>query len=237
MNIKYELGRFLNGRGYKMVRDYRWPEIYGNLLFLGFALLRKKEGHKTQILQIGAFDGHMCDPLEAILQNDRVHAILVEPQKIPYESLSRLYHNNPRIHIVNAAIGEFDGEAVLYVPAADPSPKASLIPHHHMRFGLKRSAVRKITVPLISVTTLLKQNDLKGIDILQLDTEGMDYRIMQCFFSAGIEPTIINFESLHLDKKERLASRDLLKKKGYWYIDTNEDTFAVKESLVRAINH
>lgn len=85
----------------------------------------------------------------------------------------------------------------------------------------------------LSVAALVKQCQAEHIDILQLDTEGMDYKIIGWFFQAGVEPAIINFESLHLDRSEREAARNLLREKGYWWIDTDQDTFAVKESLVR----
>jgi FkbM family methyltransferase len=237
MSIRYHLGRFVKKCGYKMARDYRWPEVHGNLLFFGFSLLNAKKSGMIQVLQIGAFDGHVCDPLEEILQNERVAAVLVEPQTSPYESLVKRYAGNPRIRIVNAAVGESDGKVTLYVPSSEASPKASLIARHHNRFGLKSGEVREVTVPSLSVASLVKQCQVERVDILQLDTEGMDYRILNWFFEDGVEPIIINFESLHLGKADRQTSRDLLRKKGYWWIDTDQDTFAVKESLVRMDNH
>jgi hypothetical protein len=44
---------------------------------------------------------------------------------------------------------------------------------------------------------------------------------------------VLNFESLHLSKAERLASRQLLNASGYWWIESDQDTFALKESLVK----
>src|SRR5208282_5777520 len=127
MNIRYQLGRFLNKCGYKMARDYRWPEFHGNLLLLGFSLLSARKSGIMRVLQIGAFDGHACDPLEEILRNERVAAVLVEPQTAPCESLARRYAGNPRIRMINAAVGEFDGKATLYVPSSEASPMASLM--------------------------------------------------------------------------------------------------------------
>jgi hypothetical protein len=71
------------------------------------------------------------------------------------------------------------------------------------------------------------------LHLLQVDTEGMDYQILKWFFEAGVEPDVLNFESLHLRKAERLASRQLLNARGYWWIDSDQDTFALKESLVK----
>jgi FkbM family methyltransferase len=232
INFRYHLGRLFRKCGYRLARDYRWPEVRGNLLVLGFALLRARRSGTIHVLQIGAFDGHACDPLLEILQNENVSAILVEPQKIPYERLVARYATNPRISLINAAVAECDGAVKLYVPGSADSPKASLIAEHHRRFGTDAKEVRKIEVPSVSVASLVKRFHGERLDLLQVDTEGMDYQILKWFFDAGVEPAVLNFESLHLSRAERLASRQLLNTRGYWWIESDQDTFALKESLV-----
>ena len=233
INFRYRAGRLLKKLGYKLSRDYRWPEVHGNLLLLGFSLLRAHYSGLIQIVQIGAFDGQIDDPLDDILQNENVSAILVEPQKIPYERLAERYASNPRVLLINAAVAGHDGVVRLYVPGSAPSPKASLIAQHHRRFGSDAKEVREIEVPSVSVGSLVKTFHGERLHLLQLDTEGMDYQILKWFFDAGVEPDVLNFESLHLTEAERLASRQLLDAREYWRIDSEQDTFALKESLVR----
>ena len=216
------------------MRDFRWPEVHGNLLLMGFSLLRAREQGIIQVLQIGAFDGVASDPLEEILEDDLISAILVEPQISPYEMLVNRYGNNPKIRLINAAIADKDGTATLYVPSSTASPKASLIASHHRRFGVGHRDVRKTEVPTLSGPSLMKRFRSEHLHILQVDAEGMDHRIINLFFDANIEPDVINFESLHLNKADRLASRNLLSNKGYWWIETGQDTFAIKECLVRS---
>ena len=57
INFRYRAGQLLKKLGYKLSRDYRWPEVHGDLLLLGFALLRAYHRGLIQIVQIGAFDG------------------------------------------------------------------------------------------------------------------------------------------------------------------------------------
>jgi FkbM family methyltransferase len=168
-----------------------------------------------------------------ILKNENVSAILVEPQKIPYERLVARYATNRRVSLVNAAVAEHDGVVKLYVPGSAASPKASLIAQHHRRFGSDAKDVRKLEVPSISVGSLLTMFHGERLHLLQVDTEGTDYQILKWFFEAGVEPDVLNFESLHLSKAERLASRQLLNARGYWWIESDQDTFALKESLVK----
>jgi len=168
-----------------------------------------------------------------ILQNENVSAILLEPQKIPYQRLVERYATNPRVSLINAAVAEHDGVVKLYLPGSGNSPKASLIAQHHRRFGSDAKEVRDIEVPSVSVGSLLKMLHGEHLHLLQVDTEGMDYQILKWFFDAGVEPEVLNFESLHLSKAERLASRQLLNDREYWWIESDQDTFALKESLVK----
>lgn len=234
INLRYQLGRLFRACGYKLARDYRWPEAHGNLLILGFALLRAKQYGTIRVLQIGAFDGHACDPLLEILQDENVSAILMEPQKIPYERLVARYATNPRVSLINAAVAQGDGVVKLYVPGSADSPKASLISQHHRRFGSDAKDIRELEVPSVSVGSLVKMFHGERLHLLQVDTEGMDYQILKWLFDAGVEPDVLNFESLHLSKAERLASRQLLNTRGYWWIESDQDTFALKESLVKS---
>ena len=233
INFRYQLGRLFRKCGYRLARDYRWPEVHGNLLALGFALLQARRSKTIHVLQIGAFDGHACDPLLEILQNQNVSAILVEPQKIPYERLVARYAANPRVSLINAAVAEHDGVVKLYVTGSGDSPTASLIAQHHRRFGSDAKEVREIEVDSISVGSLVKMFHGEHLHLLQVDTEGMDYQMLKWFFDAGVEPDVLNFESLHLSKAERVASRQLLNTRGYWWIESDQDTFALKESLVK----
>jgi FkbM family methyltransferase len=157
----------------------------------------------------------------------------MEPQKIPYERLVERYATNPRVSLINAAVGEHDGVVKLYVPGSVASPKASLIAQHHRRFGSDAKDVRELEVASVSVGSLVKMFHGERLDLLQVDTEGMDYQILRWFFEAGVEPDVLNFESLHLSRAERLASRQLLNASGYWWIESDQDTLALKESLVK----
>jgi FkbM family methyltransferase len=231
MSIKYHIGQMALKNGYKICRDYKYPEIHGNLLQLGLSLLKTKSLGPIQLVQIGAFDGLLADPLENILKDNRVSAVLVEPQTTPFNALVNRYGSNSRIKLVNGVVAATDGSATLYVPDEDASPKASLSKTHYRRFGLSPSTVRDIQVPAYSVASLLRQNSINKVDVLQLDTEGMDFEILRWFLAAKQEPALINFETLHLSKQDKLAAREILKK-DYWYIETDQDTFAISTALI-----
>src|SRR5438105_9075877 len=73
--------------------------------------------HPDQIataVQIGAFDGDENDPLADALVRYGWRAVLVEPQADPAEALRNRYGNNPDVTVVQAAIGDTDGQRILY---------------------------------------------------------------------------------------------------------------------------
>ena len=148
-------------------------------------------------------------------------------------SLEVQYEANPRISLVNAAVAESDGEVILYVPSPRESPKASLIAGHHRRFSIMAKEVHQVAVPSMSVASLLEAYQIEHVHILQIDTEGMDYDLLNWFFDADVQSAMINFENLHLGRRERSASRGLVRTNGYWWIETSQDTFAIKEFLAR----
>jgi len=170
-------------------------------------------------VQIGTFDEQVADPLADILRLQNVSAALVESQTIPYKALVVHCEGNPRI--------------ILYVPSSRESPKASLIVWHHRRSSVMAKEVHKVAVPSTSVASLLEVYQIKHVHILQIDTEGMDYDVLNWFFDANVQPAGINCEHLHLDRRERSGSRELLWTNGHWWIETSQDTFAMKESLAQ----
>jgi len=52
IHLRYELGRLLRKCGHRITRDYRWPEIHGNLLLLGFSLLRSRHDGLIQLCRL-----------------------------------------------------------------------------------------------------------------------------------------------------------------------------------------
>jgi len=112
------------------------------------------------------------------------------------------------------------------MPAGESSP--SSLP----KVRQKNQEVRQVRVPAISVSSLLLKAKISSIDFLQVDTEGMDFKIIKWFFQKGVEPSVINFESFHLSREERRESRETLDSRGYFFIETEQDTFAMKESLL-----
>jgi FkbM family methyltransferase len=229
-NIRYQAGRLFGKLGYDV--KPKWKIRAGTIhpLDLAGAVLRAQNGGCIpRVLQIGVFDGIQDDPLFACLLNTAASVLLVEPQPKAAASLRRRYENDSRIRIIEAAITDQPGEVLLY-SESDDSPRASLLQKHSRRFGqkepLKTTSVRGITPD-----ALLAEIGGRPPDLLQIDTEGMDWIILKSFLVSGYRPSVINFENFHLAREERMESRLALTEFGYRFIEYGWDTCAVSKAL------
>jgi FkbM family methyltransferase len=74
-------------------------------------------GKQARVIQVGANDGIMCDPLRRFLVHSAsqdVRAVLVEPIPFYYTKLRDLYAACPNITVLNVACGALCGRAPLY---------------------------------------------------------------------------------------------------------------------------
>lgn len=230
--LNYHLGSLLNRIGYRVMRNDRIPQCTLNILKLGIRFLQSKKETLT-IIQIGAFDGELADPLKNAFLEATNRVILVEPQSKPYEILVNKYSDFSHIFVENSAVGEIDGELELFLPKGEQySPIASLDSTHLSNFGIKTSAVKSITVNSITVTSLLRNYEIDSVDVLQIDTEGFDFQILTNFFNANVEPLVINLEVYHLSRQERTDLRKILRDRDYQYVEHGFDLFALKSEAL-----
>lgn len=76
-----------------------------------------RSDRQKRIIQVGANDGIMCDPLRkflAVSRDQNVDAVLIEPIPYYFEKLRTLYADYPNITVVNAACGASCSRALLY---------------------------------------------------------------------------------------------------------------------------
>ena len=192
------------------------------------------------VLQIGANDGHSDDPIASIVRSRGLRALMVEPMPAMFDLLTAYYRDWPSVACENCAIGHEDGSATLYYVRPDPS-----LPEYVRRVAsfsrnviLKQrrvvpnidSYIETLRVPTLSLETLVAKHKIDHIDLLQVDTEGFDYEILKMLWATSLRPPIINFESAHLSRSDKLACAEMLKRDGYRYLNVGRfDTLAVRQ--------
>jgi len=192
------------------------------------------------VLQVGANDGHSDDPIASIVRGRRLRALMVEPLPAMFDLLTDYYRDQPNVVCENCAIGHQDGVATLHHVRDDPS-----LPEYVRRLAsFRREVILKqrravpnigayiepIQVPTLSLQTLLAKHRVDHVDLLQVDTEGFDYEILKMLWATPLRPPIINFESAHLSRDDKLACAEMLKRDGYRYLNIGHfDTLAVRQ--------
>jgi FkbM family methyltransferase len=234
--INLKLGRLLEQLGFTICRNHYYPRQSFDPISLGASLIRSSNQgfDDLRIIQVGAFDGLLADPLKELLTKSYVTAILLEPQPGPCRKLKERFTGNTRIKIVNAALSSMTGQDFMFtLDPSNGSATASLSFSHISNFGISKSSLKKIIVSTICVSDLLDMSGWNGIDILQVDTEGFDWQVIKLFFDAKVYPSVVNFERIHLSQAQALESRDILSSNEYSWIDTKYDCLAYKKSLLR----
>src|ERR1051326_2425261 len=203
-------------------------------------------------VQVGGYDGVSFDPLRRHIVANDLPGLMVEPVPLYFNKLKALYAGSTKVRPVNCAIAEENGERTIW--GFNPlAVERGLLPPHFggivsfvMEDLLKetgilaasapdeetmkvlRSQLRGVSVQCRTMDSLLAQENVERVDILQIDTEGYDYVVLKLFDFAKYQPTIVHYEHQHLNEADAKAAEDLLKSHGYRFKRNTFDTLAVR---------
>ena len=205
------------------------------------------------IIQIGSHVGNtLNDPLFQNVDNS-TKLILVEPVPFIFNQLKKNYTDkfpdSNNIIFINKAASSKTGTLELTVPSEKndfnklpwyASQLGSVNDNHisgHLDqfIDIPKVITEKITVPAITIDDIVKEHNIKEIDLLHTDTEGHDYDIIMNY-SFIVKPKKIMFEHKHMDgffhhgeKYEKLVS--ILEKKGYKVVEKGEEDTIMEHCL------
>jgi FkbM family methyltransferase len=170
---------------------------------------------KLTIVQIGANDGTRFDPIHALLRNRyRWAALFVEPIPSVHKKLIQNYGNAHRFMFECAAVSDSAGNFNFYYLA--PEARGAALQWHeyfdlvgsldrsHVVKALADEAVRlekfiiETQVPVITLQMLLEKWRIQRVDILVVDAEGYDWKIVSQAIKMGLRPEVILFEHSNL---------------------------------------
>jgi len=191
-------------------------------------------------VQIGACDGVSEDHVHDFVRKGVFQALLVEPIPENFERLRKSYEGAKNVVTARVAIGDQDGEIDLFKvkegsQSTDPywaRQLASFDRAHLMRHGVSSDDIEMVRVPCLTLSSLIKRHQFDKIDILQVDTEGLDAEIVEMALRLPVLPECINFENFHLNagKTPELFSR--LQAHGYRWTHTYWNTLAVHKHVI-----
>jgi FkbM family methyltransferase len=209
-------------------------------------------------IQVGANDGRIGDPLFGLVTEYGWRGILVEPQQYVYEKrLVPNYAGHDRLYFENVAIDRQEGQRKLYKLSFSQerwatglaSFKKSHLEKHiaegyiermigDERNRLPASKTEYICSEIVTTmtfNTLLDKYRIENLDLLQIDTEGYDYTLLQLFDFARLRPSIIQFEHHVMTDQERNDSLNLLHSYDYLTFFEHINIVAFRKELSEEI--
>jgi len=160
---------FLRAFGYKLVTLEAAKPTWGLTQF--FPLLKQFGFAPRHIWDVGANRG---DWTRAALQYfPTADYTLIEPQDHLKEGIAREIRAGHRIRWVNAGAGSEPAVLPLYVSAKDQS--SSFLDYDR----IKDDSVRKIDVPIRTLNEIRSSLSLPVPEMLKIDAEGFDLRVLQ----------------------------------------------------------
>ena len=212
-----------------------------------------KEG--TFFIQIGANDGQMCDPIHGRIVEHDWSGILIEPIKFYFDKLCSCYREQKGLFFENVFIGinsepldfyyidpeiaeTMDGDGPLNqwangLGSFSREKIISSIQNNGFRGGEYRQNIPKFMASIcsmkvspITINDLVRKYRVHKIDLLQIDAEGYDYKIIMSIDFNLWKPRIINFENTAFNEEKKMCYK-FLREKGYKLIEQDCDTLAI----------
>jgi FkbM family methyltransferase len=177
-------------------------------------------------IQIGAHDGVTSDPISQLVRRYAWNGLLVEPQAGAFQQLRANYADQQQLQFVNAAIAEDDVEKILYKIREGVSGlpewyeqiasfERDVILSHRQSIPDIEDLIETETVKCLSFASLIEQYNVNHIDMLVIDAEGYDYKILKMLDLQRCKPAIIYYEYKHLGMQEQNEAMDYLVSYGY----------------------
>ena len=185
------------------------------------------------LVQIGANDGELFDILNYYIKKYNTNSLLVEPIKENFEKLKKNYNNFHNIAFENSAISIKN--EITYLYKVDPTKIKNYEDHipgitsfnksHLINHGVKKRDIITEKVNTISIIDLLNKHKIKKLDLLFIDSEGYDGKIVNDFLNNSSLRPIIILEFIH--------SKHNLFKELISNLDTNKYVFfSINENLI-----
>lgn len=203
------------------------------------ALLIGKEIKQKRafVLQIGSNDGATGDPVFRLMKKRPAwQGLFVEPVPYLFRRLKKNYGDSPRFRFENSAVNDGREEMFYWV---DPRAGKEIpgLPEWWEQLGSFRPGyiqeilgqgispyIRETVIKGVTLPELVSKHRIDSINVLHVDTEGYEWKILKQLINITIRPRIILFEHKHLSSEDRRAILKFLESE-YSVCDLGEDYY------------
>jgi FkbM family methyltransferase len=191
------------------------------------------ENSEIFFVQVGSNDGFSNDPFCDWVMRSNTHAYFFEPVPSCFTRLVANYtsrvsvQDQSRLHFFNEAVTDEGSDLAFFsvsdVAQAELGPR---LPYWWDQLGsFDRSHITKhldgilapfiveTQVKTISLAGFVEREGLRRIDVLHIDAEGHDFKVLNSLDFGLVKPNVILIEHKHLSESDRQSLLDLL---GHW---------------------
>jgi FkbM family methyltransferase len=199
-----------------------------------------EHGQACTFIQVGAYDGLAADPLRRYIERCGWCGVMLEPQPGPAAQLRRLYKDNANIVILEAAVDSERVTRTLYTVECDSLPnwagglasfdRRHILRHDYLLPNIEKF-IRELRIQCIPFGEIIESQSWgRQLELLQIDAEGADGRILSLFPFDRLKPAIVHWEIKNMTKVEQEMALDLLCAHGYRIARSgDEDMLAVHD--------
>lgn len=199
-----------------------------------FELLSKKQ---TRFVQIGANDGQLNDPIYPFILSGKWKGVLVEPFPPLFDKLKKTYSGQTGLIFENVGISDQDGQlAYYYLPEDCNEPdwlqQIGTFDRKAIELNLEElpqflPKIQSLPISTISLKKLFERNGIRELDVLIVDAEGFEWKILSQLEKTDVRPGYILFEWGCLEEDEYKSLLALLGKLKYKIYQSGGDLLAV----------
>lgn len=155
-----------------LMRQGVHPEIYARLNGSWF-----RESNIRTVLDIGANTGQFTKTVHALLPDAMVYAF--EPQEDCFTEMQRSFAGSPRLHAIETAIGDEDGETTFHRNEFSQSSSVLELTGLHKEAFPWATESREIQVPIHRLDSLQSELELTPSILIKIDVQGYEDRVLR----------------------------------------------------------
>lgn len=201
------------------------------------------EDKPLDVVQIGSNDGMTGDPIfDLIRKNGNWRVTFVEPVPYLFEKLKQNYSYDTRFRFERAAIND-GSEQIFYSVRPEAKEHIPDLPDWYEQLGsfykenilyhlngVLEPYMEETVIKGMTLSQLFEKNDVTDLQLLHIDTEGYDWKVLSKLDLSKYKPAVILFEHKHLKRGERKASIKFLKK-DYYIFALGADSFCLRKDV------
>jgi len=179
------------------------------------------------LIQIGSgsasLDTHIEDGFSnfIIKKKNKKKIYIIEANSIHIDNLKKFYIKYKNIKIFNLAISSDNTflKKMVFFYCLNDAPNYQIFSNSKsfVKKHFPNGEIKKKTVECLRISEFLKKNNIKNIDYLSIDIEGMDYDVLINLDLNKLQIKNISFEHLHLSFFEKIKIVYKLIKHDYYF--------------------